>query len=105
MLAIAGLWTTWGSGDNAYVSCTAITTQASEQISEIHHRMPLLLDKAGLATWLSKDVKIDFDEIKISEQLRVKIQSVSTRVNNARNDDPSLVEYAVIDESQPLSLF
>lgn len=105
MLAIAGLWTTWGSGDEAYVSCTALTTQASEQISEIHHRMPLLLDKAGLATWLSKDVKIDFDEIKISEQLRVKIQSVSTRVNNARNDDPSLVEYAVIDESQPLSLF
>jgi putative SOS response-associated peptidase YedK len=67
--------------------------------------MPLLLDKACLATWLSKDVKIDFNEIKISEQLRVKIQSVSTRVNSARNDDPSLVEYAVIDESQPLSLF
>jgi len=26
-------------------------------------------------------------------------------MNNARNDDPSLVEYAVIDESRSLSLF
>ena len=65
-------------------------------------RIDSLSANPAVITCLAND--IGYENI-YSEQLRVKIQSVSTRVNNARNDDPSLVEYAVIDESQPLSLF
>lgn len=105
MLAIAGLWTTWGNGDELYSSCTALTTEATERISMIHHRMPMLLDKQHLDLWLSDDTKIDLDELAIPADLQIDIHPVSKAVNNARNDDRSLIELIDVEESEPLSLF
>jgi putative SOS response-associated peptidase YedK len=105
MLAIAGLWTTWGNGDELYSSCTALTTEATERISIVHHRMPMLLDKQRLDLWLSDDTKIDLDELAIPVDLQIDIHPVSKAVNNARNDDRSLIELIDVEESEPLSLF
>jgi putative SOS response-associated peptidase YedK len=105
MLAIAGLWTTWGNGDELYLSCTALTTEATERISIVHHRMPMLLDKQRLDLWLSDDTKIDLDELAIPVDLQIDIHPVSKAVNNARNDDRSLIELIDVEESEPLSLF
>ena len=105
MLAIAGLWTTWGNGDELYSSCTALTTEATERISIVHHRMPMLLDKQRLDLWLSDDTKIDLDELAIPADLQIDIHPVSKAVNNARNDDRSLIELIDVEESEPLSLF
>ena len=105
MLAIAGLWTTWGNGDELYSSCTALTTEATERISNVHHRMPMLLDKQRLDLWLSDDTKIDLDELAIPADLQIDIHPVSKAVNNARNDDRSLIELIDAEESEPLSLF
>ena len=105
MLAIAGLWTTWGNGDELYSSCTALTTEATERISIVHHRMPMLLDKQGLDLWLSDDTKIDLDELAIPADLQIDIHPVSKAVNNARNDDRSLIELIDVEESEPLPLF
>ena len=105
MLAIAGLWTTWGNGDELYSSCTALTTEATERISMIHHRMPMLLDKQHLDLWLSDDTKIDLDELAIPADLQIDIHPVSKAVNNARNDDRALIELIDAEESEPLSLF
>lgn len=105
MLAIAGLWTSWGSGDTFFESCTALTTHASLQISEIHHRMPLLLNEHGVEMWLSASATVDFDEIGIPDDLQMEIRSISSKVNNVRNDGPLLIEYAHLDDENPLSLF
>jgi putative SOS response-associated peptidase YedK len=105
MLAIAGLWTTWGNGEEFYSSCTALTTEATERISIVHHRMPMLLDKQRLDLWLSDDTKIDLDELAIPIDLQIDIHPVSKAVNNARNDDRSLIELIDVEESEPLSLF
>lgn len=105
MLAIAGLWTTWGSGEERYLSCTALTTEATERISMVHHRMPLLLDRQGLDLWLNDDTNINLDELAIPADLRIEIHPVSKTVNNARNDDRSLIEFVAAEESETLSLF
>jgi putative SOS response-associated peptidase YedK len=105
MLAIAGLWTTWGSGEERYLSCTALTTEATERISMVHHRMPLLLDRQGLDLWLKDDNNINLDEFVIPADLRIDIHPVSKTVNNARNDDRSLIEFVAVEESETLSLF
>jgi putative SOS response-associated peptidase YedK len=105
MLAIAGLWTTWGNGEELYSSCTALTMEATERISIVHHRMPMLLDKQRLDLWLSDDTKIDLDELAIPVDLQIDIHPVSKAVNNARNDDRSLIELIDVEESEPLSLF
>jgi len=105
MLAIAGLWTSWGSGSDTYVSCTALTTQASEQVSAIHHRMPVLLDKQSIDVWLSDDAVVPIDDFAAVNDLHLDIHSVSKRVNSARIDDSSLIDYEAIEETEPLSLF
>ena len=105
MLAIAGLWTTWGNGEELYSSCTALTMEATERISIVHHRMPMLLDNQRLDLWLSDDTKIDLDELAIPIDLQIDIHPVSKAVNNARNDDRSLIELIDVEESEPLSLF
>ena len=105
MLAIAGLWTTWGSGEERYLSCTALTTEATERISMVHHRMPLLLDRQGLDLWLNDDTNINLDELVIPTDLRIEIHPVSKTVNNARIDDRSLIEFVAVEESETLSLF
>ena len=105
MLAIAGLWTSWGSGSDTYVSCTALTTQASEQISAIHHRMPVLLDEQGIDVWLSEDAAVPIDEFAAVKDLRLDIHSGSKRVNGARIDDSSLIDSEAIEEADPRTLF
>jgi len=105
MLAIAGLWTTWGSGEERYSSCTALTTEATERISMVHHRMPLLLDRQGLDLWLNDDTNINLDDFAIPADLRIEIHPVNKTVNNARNDDRSLIEFVSAEESETLSLF
>jgi len=43
-MIFAGIWQYWGSRENRIPTCTILTVPASEQITEIHHRMPLLLE-------------------------------------------------------------
>ena len=53
--AFAGLWETWNKKDDQdsiYKSCTIITTQASESIRDIHHRMPVILKQQVFEPWL-----------------------------------------------------
>jgi hypothetical protein len=45
------------------------------------------------------------DELAIPVDLQIDIHPVSKAVNNARNDDRSLIELIDVEESEPLSLF
>ena len=105
MLAIAGLWTTWGSGDDTYISCSALTTEAVGAIAGVHHRMPFFLNSDGVDAWLSKSIDIDVDSFQNGDGNQVEIVPVSKRVNNARNDDASLIEPDTSEETPPLTLF
>jgi putative SOS response-associated peptidase YedK len=53
--AFAGLWETWNKKDDQdtiYKSCTIITTEASDSVREIHHRMPAILKPEMYESWL-----------------------------------------------------
>jgi len=53
--AFAGIWETWNKKDdpdNIYKSCAIITTQASDSVREIHHRMPTILKPEKYELWL-----------------------------------------------------
>jgi putative SOS response-associated peptidase YedK len=54
LLALAGLWDEWVSPDGRVTrSCTIVTTVPNERMAEIHHRMPVVLDRADVDRWLS----------------------------------------------------
>src|ERR687894_553007 len=53
VFAFAGLWETWHSPDGSVIpSCTLITTRPNELMSEIHDRMPVILQRDDYQRWL-----------------------------------------------------
>lgn len=66
-LVMAGLWEHWQQGDNAFNSCTIITRAAISSLSELHPRMPLILDKENARHWLQPN-SLRFDVLLTSLQ-------------------------------------
>ena len=54
-LAFAGLWDYWSDGTDHLLSCTIVTTEASEAFRPIHTRMPVILDQESLDIWLDEE--------------------------------------------------
>ncbi|MBT7697647.1 MAG: SOS response-associated peptidase [Desulfobacterales bacterium] len=95
LLFFAGLWQKWGNGESALFSCTIITASASESVSDIHHRMPVILspDKAG--SWLYPDLHDDsllLNFLKTNRIMDLKTIPVSKYVNSVANNSPQCVE-------------
>ena len=53
-MIFAGIWQFSGDSEDRIPTCTIITVPASEQISGIHNRMPLLIDPSDWAVWLGE---------------------------------------------------
>ena len=51
-MIFAGIWQFSDDREDRIPTCTIITVPASEQISGIHNRMPLLIDPSDWAGWL-----------------------------------------------------
>ena len=96
ILYAAGLHEYWPGppGGEAIESFTILVTEGNEATKFVHDRMPVILDAQARAIWL--------DPTSTVEQLRallkpypadeMSVREVSNRVNNARNDDASLVD-------------
>lgn len=80
-MIFAGIWQFWGVGENRLAACTILTVPASGQISGIHHRMPLFIERDNWALWLgekgvgaSKLMKtpsdINLDLINVSNEMK-----------------------------------
>lgn len=76
-------------------TCTIITTEANAVLEPIHHRMPVLLDRADWKTWLGPE---PLERERLAELLKpfatdnMQAWGVSHAVNKAANDNPALVE-------------
>ena len=91
--AMAGLWERWSRpGGEAIESCTLLTTRASERISGLHDRMPVILEPESYDLWLDPTLG---DAERLLPLLcplsgeRIAFHPVSRRVNDPRHDDPS----------------
>ena len=94
-LAFAGLYETREDPDaGPYESCTIVTTAAVGPVSEIHHRMPVILAPAAWAEWLDPDLRDPERAIRLIEAHhrsdRVH-RAVSKQVNNAARNSPELI--------------
>jgi putative SOS response-associated peptidase YedK len=95
--AFAGLWESWrgpaGSEGPPLESGTILTTTANELCSELHERMPVILDEVDYDRWLDpsaekEDLKSLLAPFPAAE---MKAEPVSQRVNSSRNDDAQCV--------------
>ena len=93
-LGFAGIWSRERIGDEYIDTCAVLTCAANSLVSPIHHRMPVILPPHCYRNWLDADAGIDGLQslIQTVEWHDMEWYPVSTKVNNASNDDPSLVE-------------
>ena len=112
-LAMAGLWEFWrsGAGEEPLVTTAVLTTEAVGPLTEIHHRMPLLLASDTWDNWLNPDLGSTEERIAAllsppAEQLvsQLELRPVANLVNNVRNNGPELAEPAQPLEELSLDL-
>ncbi len=89
--ALAGIW----DRNDGTVSCAVVTGPADDAIAWLHDRMPVRVDQDRWDTWLDPGNHelgelLELLDEPVSVPLRAR--PVGTRVNNARNDGPDLVE-------------
>jgi len=99
-LAVAGLWSAWkdpvsGADADWLHSATVITTSANDTMAPVHDRMPVILPQSAWAAWLDRD---NHDLETLSGLLLpaagdlLRVDPVSTEVNNVRNRGPELIK-------------
>ena len=95
LLAFAGLWEEWRDADAATLQTfTIITTVADAFMQTLHHRMPVMFDRAGVEQWLNPAAApADIDCLLQSATApELRAWPVSPAVNTPLNDRPELLE-------------
>jgi putative SOS response-associated peptidase YedK len=96
LFAFAGVWETWLGADGSEIETMAIlTTAASGDMSQIHNRMPVILDERDFGRWLdctSGNAKGVLELLKPLEDGRITITAVSPKLNIPRLEGAELQE-------------
>jgi putative SOS response-associated peptidase YedK len=67
VMTLAGLWTTWRDTDNSLLeTCTIITIEATNKLNEIHHRMPVILERETIDEWLAVNAPMPLDLLRVA---------------------------------------
>lgn len=94
MFNFAGLYDVWYDPENQpHHSFTILTTTANTVMSDVHDRMPVILDPSEEHFWLDKEQPVDqlrlmLDPLPDDSLKRIK---VSPDVGNTRNNRPDLL--------------
>ncbi|NBR99079.1 MAG: hypothetical protein EBT42_01650, partial [Actinobacteria bacterium] len=65
-------------------TCTIITTDANDSLRQIHHRMPVILERDTVAQWLNPSDPSPLGLLVPSEN-DVLVHEVTTRLERTRN--------------------
>jgi putative SOS response-associated peptidase YedK len=97
LLAFAGIWERWSRpGAEPRHTFAILTTQASDDVADIHDRMPVIIGLSDRVEWLDPEA----DRSALVAFLRpapaglLAKRRVSARVNRVAEDDAGLVEEA-----------
>ncbi len=103
-MVFAGLWRETSDPESGEVTrrFTILTCEANNTLSAFHQRMPVILSRDHVGTWLQPAEGRDRHALwpELSKLLKpapdnlLAIREVSTRVNNTRFDDPACIEPA-----------
>ncbi|MEL7625480.1 MAG: SOS response-associated peptidase [Anaerolineaceae bacterium] len=98
--AFAGLWDDWQNngvsslpGIPGLTTCTLITTNANEDVSPVHPRMPVILTKETMWSWLEEsDPRFLQSLLKPLDAGMLSSRRVSRDVNSAQSEGEYLIE-------------
>jgi len=89
---LAGLWENWKGPDGTWVRTFVIlTTQSNKLLSDLHDRMPLVIEPKYRQRWMSEE-EHPGDLLKPHPSEGMIRWQVSTQVNSPKNNDRGLLE-------------
>ena len=94
VFAFAGLYDVWKDAEGKEIrSFTILTTKPNKVVSEIHDRMPVILEKKDEDVWLNQDTEPDQLNLlfSINDHKGLEAYKVSTMVNSPQNQGSELV--------------
>jgi putative SOS response-associated peptidase YedK len=99
---VAGLYERWRPKDGEPIETfTIVTTEANELIAKLHDRMPVILSDQDQKAWLDP-ANEDADALKALLKPyppdEIRAYPVSTRVSNAKNEGPELIEPSTVQD-------
>ena len=107
-LAMAGLYEVWSApgaaaGERLW-TCTVLTTEAADELGQIHDRTPLLVPRDDWSRWLDPSLEDPGEGLLVPGTPGVlDAWPVGAAVGNVRNDGPELSQSVAPD--QPAGLF
>jgi putative SOS response-associated peptidase YedK len=93
-VAFAGLWETWTGPNGEELDTAAIvTTRANATLAPLHDRMPVVIPPDAFDLWLdpNADLQMAASLMVPAPDDLLTAYEVSSAVNRAANDDPSLL--------------
>jgi putative SOS response-associated peptidase YedK len=106
--AFAGIWDRWRAPNgNMVESCSILTTAPNAIASDVHDRMPVILSSDDYDVWLDPGLTKVEALIALLRPYGGEMTKypVSTRVNDADNDDPQCAERVEIAQAAQRSMF
>lgn len=95
LFAFAGLWDRWKDATGQVVeSCSILTTTPNALLSDVHDRMPVILNPENYVSWLDPGLTHVDAVTELLSPFDAKLMkrfAVSTRINFVKNDDPDCV--------------
>ncbi|CUH75153.1 SOS response-associated peptidase [Tropicibacter naphthalenivorans] len=91
-LVFAGVWQDWTQGGETQRTCAIVTTGANTQISQIHHRMPVILSPETWGKWLGEEGHGAAKLMTPAPEGALAFYRVGTAVNSNRASGHELIE-------------
>ncbi len=104
LMLLAGLYESWyPQKDRVETTFTIVTCAANALMSEIHDRMPVVLDERAAEDWMNP---LERDPLSLKRLLApaptdlLLMRAASPLVNSVKNDGPELLEQPVVPNQQ-----
>jgi putative SOS response-associated peptidase YedK len=104
-LALAGLWAGWRDPATETVrrTFTIVTTTPNDALSDLHDRMPVVVDETAWDRWLDPHPTDPGELLGLlvpNESVELEVYPVVRLVNDVRRDGPELIE-RLAEPAQP----
>jgi len=91
-ITFAGIWQRWERGGESHTTCAIVTTNAGQNMSQIHHREPVTLAPGDYAKWLGEDGHGAALLMRPAPEGQLDFFRVDPAVNSNRAAGPELIE-------------
>lgn len=93
LFTMAAIWESWSPpGEDGRHAFAVLTTEASADVRDVHHRMPVVIDAEDRDAWLARDTSVGEALALMASPGAWARHQVDGRVGSPANDDPGLID-------------